>query len=169
MKKTLIASIFTLTACSSGLNHPVERAERTFLNTFANQAMEEFHLHYLGLTTPPSNTIDTFGARFMTRKLYSLDEARKLMTASASQFMYQVNQSQTLKNYLKEGRFKPDQLDYYVSFWDENTDRPAKPYVALATIKDGKVTYYFKRDDSEFLDDTASITEEFGFHDLNPY
>ena len=37
--------------------------------------------------------------------------------------------------------FDLNQLDYYISFWDENTDRPPKPYVALATVKDGKIVH----------------------------
>ena len=161
--KTLVTALtaLSLTSCNSLPNQSAERAEYTFLRKYSDLALEQFHLQYLGLTTPPGENINCFGARFMTRELHTLDQARTLVKSSAKIFIQEANKNEKLKKYFKDEIFDIDQLDYYVSFWDENTDRPPKPYVALATVKDGKITYYFKRDDSEFLDDNANIVEDY--------
>ncbi len=162
MKLLLIAlTALSMTGCGDLSKQSSERAEYAFLRGYADLAMESFHLQYLGLTTPPGENINCFGARFMTRELHTINDARNLVKTSAKQFIEEANKNENLRKYFKNETFDIDQLDYYISFWDENTDRPPKPYVALATVKDGKITYYFKRDDSEFLDDNASIIEDY--------
>lgn len=160
MKITLVTlTALCLFGCNSQTNLSLEDAEKAFLRTYATQALNDFHLQYLGATSPPGDTIEAFGARYMTKELHTLDQARDLVKTSSERFIQEANKDPNLKKYFKESIFDLSQLDYYISFWDENTDRPPKPYVALATVKEGQITYYFKSDDSEFLDNAATITE----------
>ena len=160
MKKMITISLLCL-GCSVGPQHPTERAEKRFLDKYSVAAMESFQLRYLGLNVAASDEISDFGARFMTQQLSVLDQARSLMVNSAQNFIESVNADPKLSKFLANDSFKLENLDYYVSFWDDQTDRPPKPYVALATIKNGIITYHFKCDDSEFLDESATIQESF--------
>lgn len=160
IKKLIIIALVSI-GCSSGPQHPTERAERRFLDKYAVAAMESFQLRYLGLNVATSEKITDFGARFMTHQLSDVDQARSLVVKSAQNFIESVNSDTNLAKFLANDSFKLENLDYYVSFWDDKTDRPPKPYVALATVKNGMITYHFKCNDSEFLDDSANIQESF--------
>ncbi|MCB1117849.1 MAG: hypothetical protein KDK50_04625 [Chlamydiia bacterium] len=160
MKKMIVICLLCL-GCNSGPQHPTERAERRFLEKYAVAAMESFQLRYIGLNVATSDKITDFGARFMINQLADIDQARFLMINSSQKFIESVNADPKLSKFLANDSFKLENLDYYVSFWDDQTDRPAKPYVALATIKNGKISYHFKCSDSDFLDESATVEESF--------
>ncbi len=161
MIKKMLAITLICLGCTSGPQHPTERAENRFLQKYSTAAMETFHLRYLGRNVATNGEITEFGARFMTDKLHTLDMARPLMVQSAQKFISAVNADKSFSKRFKDHSLELKDLDYYVSFWDEATQRPPQPYVALATVKNGKITYHFKCDDSEFLDDSATVTESF--------
>ena len=96
-------------------------------------------------------------------QLLELEKARDLAKTCLKQMFEYAQNSSIYKEHVKTATPpcsarcycpsrvpSPEQISFRISFWDENIDRPASPYIAEIRLLDGKLSY-FTADDNQQL------------------
>jgi len=107
----------------------------------------------LGPAEKGHNDFTPFDMIFWSSEKKSLDAARKLAAECSSKFLSFVQNDKRTLDYMVE-RSKdsyihdeavfpePRHIGFRISFWDENIDRQAEPYIAEIRLYDGKFKYF---------------------------
>lgn len=82
------------------------------------------------------------GYRIKCTGHFTIDKLRPVVEKKVSEYMAETKQG-------------PKDVFFIFTCWDEDTERPAKPYVAEVRVQDGFIQYFYKEDSSEKLGDVA--------------
>lgn len=158
MKKLVLSVFFLLAGCGPSIPQQ-DNAEKAFFKKYnAILKSDDPKLRLLGPSVMPRISINKFGARVMYQEEMPIDEARGFFIALVRQFVDRVNVSRDLKEQLSPYPLTIPRVEFTLSFWTDDMERPAKPYVAEIRLKDGEITYFYKKEESEALD--AAVRQE---------
>jgi hypothetical protein len=162
MKKWSVAILLFLSGCGiMGVTNKVSSAEDSFFKryTISLKKMDR-NLRFLGPTVLSGHTIKTFGAHVMYKGNMELENGRALFASLIEQFIKETNGSRALKNYIVPYPLTSNRVEYVLSFWDPDMERPKKPFLAEIRMKDDIVEYLYKQDANEGLE-TQGIRENY--------
>lgn len=159
------------------------KARDKFATQFAKKHDLEFLFGALGDMADADRA--NWGLSLVSRKLMTIEEARKLSTELSYQFLYLMYHDPVFVEYCKTvaaeyaGHPKwaghdntcPDLKNEYIAFrlafWDKDNNRPLYPYVAQVRLADGKLYYHYADPVTQALQDP--IVESLESLNLPPY
>jgi hypothetical protein len=109
----------------------------------------------------------------MGRQKLTIEEARPIASAIAQALimnMYRDPVYTNAQNEFTRGKnpasrpLNNDLMGFRLTFWDENMDRPLKPYVAQIRLSDSKLYYYYADSSTQALE--KPIIESFQWDSL---
>ena len=155
MKKTLLSLFFCFIATSLigeiGYfvgEHPTVVAESQFFHKYA-ASLEKTDLKYLHQTTYSGEKISDFGAHIMSRKYQKIEEGRLVFLKALDAFLTLSNNDAKLKTLFDPYPMTGSRLNFVLTYWGTDMERPAKPYLAEIALKDGVIEYRYKKKKSE--------------------
>lgn len=106
---------------------------------------------------------------FMSQQKMTLDELRPIAESIALQLTNHLFSDPVFTEYWedhnarggKEGSISISDIGYKLTFWDENVNRPAPPYVAQVRFVEGEIRYYMADPESQKLQEP--IVEAFSY------
>ncbi|MDX8431541.1 MAG: hypothetical protein SNF33_07070 [Candidatus Algichlamydia australiensis] len=122
-----------------------------FLDRYDNHVQRE-KLTYIGPMTSWGSQIGNFGVHVMSREYLNEDQARERFQKAVEDFVDQANRDPKMKNLIKPFPLTVDRVEFKLSFWGKEMERPERPHVAQMFMKNGHVEISYKENASEFLD-----------------
>lgn len=101
-----------------------------------------------------------WGLSLMSRQKLTLEEARPLANSIANALLYQLHHNPVYAtcliksagdNQRKSTELKDEYMGYRLAFWDENMDRPLRPYIAQIRLADEKLYYHYADPETQAL------------------
>ena len=154
-----LTSLLFLSGCgkSGPVRHPTEQAANAFNAKYEKHlAKIEPNLKYLYQDFLWGQKIHKFGGHFMYRGELTAPEAKEMFQKFATDYITESRKSKILEKQLLHSPLPLNDYEFTISFWDKDTERPAKPYLAQLRMKGNTLSLYYKREDSEALEPEPS-------------
>ncbi len=137
------------------------------MDEFANAQIKKHDMKLLG-TCIYGILVDykecTWGFKTMSQKKMTLDEGKNLAHQMVSDYCEYVTTNPEFRKHTLDSRkrkpiifhhedLNPTQIGFKVAFWDEEVNRPKKPYLAEIRFANKEIHYYVANDDTQALEE----------------
>lgn len=146
----------SLSAVHKHYGPSVDRNTRNALDKFGEALAKpyQFKLLISGCGGIVGSTSGLWALHFTSQKKMTLDQARPLAVHMANELINFMFASPLFAEYMKldrKGSLTLDCIGYKIAFWDENVDRPLRPYLAEIRLRDGELYYYYADPETQAL------------------
>lgn len=137
---------------------------RGLLDCFAEKLGSPYGLKVLlsgtGETIAKSKHRGLWAIHFVSQQTLTIEEARPMATYMAEELINFIYTNPSFTDYFAQLRYPPNDkkkpaltdMGFRIAFWDENVNRPQRPYVAEIYLADGVLSYFYANPDTQALE-----------------
>jgi hypothetical protein len=135
----LLLGLITLSSCARQPQHVLE-AERV-MDRHINEVTKGGKLFVFGTGGTMMDDVEMLALNFFSQTPVDLNGARLLIVESVEKCLTEVNSDPKIYPYLHEYPFTAENLDYLISFKDQNYKSLNPPFIAFVFLTEGKLYY----------------------------
>lgn len=105
----------------------------------------------------------SWSIHFVSDQKKTIRQMRPIVLEMVDAFYAKINEDPLFKNYLVElenshvvkidSKIELDNLGFKIAFWDENVERPKRPYLAQIRVANEQIYYYYADPETQALKD----------------
>lgn len=138
-----------LTSCNRPLKNPYALSEkqiqaRQVIKEAMIQLKKDKELYPFGTAACMLNQIKLLGLSFHYYKPVDIDIARELLAYSTTLFMNIINESESIRPYLQNYPFRPENIEITIYLLNPDGSKPALDELLVVEMIGGKLKYLIK-------------------------
>jgi len=141
---------------------PYDKLANKIIKSASDRLSKKHHMELIGVKQGMMGCVKLIGFRFQVYRKLSKDEARAIVVDSAQDFLTEINQNESIRNYLQVYPFDLEHIE--VVLFIDTPDRGTfyHPDLAVVAARRGQVTYTTNDPDHKYR---YKLEEEESFED----